>query len=193
MGVASVLSQKGLGEGWLATSWLQGSRPNPALKSQLDLLHTVLSLGLLKPCLDTQDREIWRGIDRALMEGGDLSLPEFSWEAPLPDLQLWVAQGLADKFDADIERYQRSLLFRKVHLTMGGLLPGLLLMWLKPSIIRLLTGLSAWRNQQEPQREDFYWALERAETCLVAHTFDTVPIYQRGARQLVAVSASFSL
>jgi Fe-S-cluster containining protein len=156
-------------------------------RSQLSLIKMILTMGLLKPCLFTTDREVWRKIDEAVLGDADLDLPDFNWKAPLQDLELWVNDGVGNQFDGEILRFQKSLFFRKAHLTMGGLLPGLILVWVKPTIIRLLTGLYAWKNERQPGLEDFRWALERAETRLVAHTFDTVPVYQRAAWQAVAV------
>lgn len=199
-GLGALLSRHGrpagvhtLAEGELASSWALGRAAGDQVRSQLRLISMVLSMGLLKPCLDTKDRAIWQNIDEAMLGGADLVLPEFGWSAPLADLELWVNQGVGSHFDSAILRYQRSLLFRKVHLTMGGLLPGLILTWLKPPILRLLTGLRAWKEQEEPHLRHFHWALERAETCLVAHTFDTVQVYQQGGWQAIAVSSAFSL
>jgi len=179
--------------GLLASSWARARSTSADSRSQLHFLRTILSMGLLKPCLFTQDREVWKKIDEALLGSADLELPDFGWSAPLSDLELWVNTGVGQKFDPQIERYQQSLVFRKANLTMGGLLPGLLLLWLKPVVVRLLTGLYAWKEQHEPEQGDFLWALERVETCLVGHTFDTIPVYRQGAWQAVAVSPSFAL
>lgn len=160
--------------------------------STLRALRSLLLMGLLKPCLSLRASESWASIDRAMLEGSDLQLPEFGWEGPLADLDLWVNGGVFGRFEGEIERYSRSLRFRKSHLTMGGLLPGLMLLWMLPGVIRLLTGLFAWKQQREPVLEDFRAALERAETRLVAHTFDTVPIFQNFARHCVAVARASS-
>lgn len=189
-GLANALGELGqpeenllLADGFLDQAWRRQAK-----NSQLQLIQTILSMGLLKPCLPSKDREIWRNIDQAMLENSaTLELPDFNWSAPLSELDLWVNSGVGRKFDAHIERYQKSLLFRKAHLTMGGLLPGLMLLWVKPSILRLLTGLHAWKEQNEPEQKDFLWAVERAETCLVGHTFDTVPVYQQAAWQAVAL------
>ncbi|MBT9583623.1 YkgJ family cysteine cluster protein [bacterium] len=169
--------------GLLASTWTRSTQAGP----QLQLLQMILTMGLLKPCLYSQDREVWRKIDEAVLGSGDLDLPDFNWNAPLSELELWVNTGVGNRFDPLIERYQHSLLFRKAHLTMGGLLPGLVMLWVIPGILRLLTGLYAWKEQREPELTDFLWALERAETCLVGHTFDTVPVYRQGAWQAIAV------
>ena len=170
--------------GLLASSWTR----SPIASPQLQLIQMILTMGLLKPCLFSQDREVWRKIDEAVLGSGELDLPDFNWNAPLSELELWVNTGVGNRFDPLIERYQNSLLFRKAHLTMGGLLPGLVMLWVIPGIVRLLTGLYAWKEQHEPELADFLWALERAETCLVGHTFDTVPVYRQGAWQAIAVS-----
>ena len=200
-GLASALSSLGqpeeesvmLPEGLLASSWGRARGVADNVRSQLRLIQMILSMGLLKPCLFTQDREVWRKIDEAVLGSAELELPDFGWSAPLSDLEMWVNTGVGNRFDPLIERYQNSLLFRKAHLTMGGLLPGLMLLWVKPAILRMLTGLYAWKEQHEPELSDFLWALERAETCLVGHTFDTIPVYRQAAWQAVAVSASFDL
>jgi Fe-S-cluster containining protein len=177
-----------LPEGLLASAWTRAQSVSSEVRSQLRLIRMILTMGLLKPCLFTQDREIWRKIDEAVLGSGDLDLPDFGWSAPLSELEMWVNTGVGNRFDPLVERYQKSLIFRKAHLTMGGLLPGLMLLWVMPAILRLLTGLYAWKQQHEPELSDFLWALERAETCLVGHTFDTVPVYRQGAWQSVAVS-----
>lgn len=183
-----------LAEGSLAHSWVKARELKGQVRTQLRFLHSVLTMGLLKPCLPTSDRDVWRKIDEALFGESDLELADFNWAGPLADLELWINQSIGTRFDTKIERFQRSLFFRKAHLTMGGLLPGLWLLWLMPSILRLLTGLQAWKHEREALPEDFLWALERVETRLVGHTFDTVPVFQQFARQTLAVSAtSFAL
>jgi Fe-S-cluster containining protein len=201
LGLANALSSLGqpeqdsvlLDEGMLAASWGRAKLVPAAARSQLQLIKTILSMGLLKPCLPSQDREVWQKIDSAVLGDSDLELPDFNWQAPLADLDLWINEGVGHRFDSQIKRFQSSLLFRKAHLTMGGLLPGLMLVWIMPTIIRLLTGLHAWKEQNEPNLNDFLWALETAETHLVGHTFDTVPVYQRAAWQAVAISRSYQL
>lgn len=196
-GLARMLSTQERGEGQqvlpygaLRQSWRLSAEVPPEARQQLRHVRNILAMGLLKPCLFTTDREVWRSIDQAVLGDGNLILPDFNWNAPLEDLELWVNGGVGTKFDGEILRYQKSLLFRKSHLTMGGLLPGLILTWVNPLTIRLLTGLFAWKNEREPGLEDFRWALERAETRLVAHTFDTVPVYQRAGWQAVALCGS---
>lgn len=200
-GLGSVLSSQFqpeedtvLGEGLLAHSWVKARELSGEVRSRLQFLHSVLTMGLLKPCLPGQNREEWRKIDEALFGEVDLELADFNWSGPLADLELWVNQSIGNRFDAGIDRYQSSLFFRKAHLTMGGLLPGLWLLWSKPAILRLLTGLQAWKHEREAIQEDFLWALERVETRLVGHTFDTVQVYQQFARQTLAICAtSFAL
>lgn len=201
LGLANALSSLGqpdqesvlLEEGFLASSWGRAKLVTPEARSQLQLIKTILSMGLLKPCLPSQDREVWKKIDEAVLGGSDLEIPEFGWHAPLSELDLWINEGVGHRFDAQIKRFQSSLLFRKSHLTMGGLLPGLLQVWMMPTIIRLLTGLHAWKEQNEPSLNNFLWGLEVAETHLVGHTFDTVPVYQRAAWNVVAITRSYSL
>lgn len=201
LGLANALSSLGqpqqnsmlLEEGFLASSWGRAKLVSAEARSQLQLIKTILSMGLLKPCLPSQDREVWKLIDQAVLGGSDLEIPEFGWHAPLSELDLWINEGVGHRFDAQIKRFQSSLLFRKSHLTMGGLLPGLLQVWMMPTIIRLLTGLHAWKEQNEPGLSNFLWGLEVAETHLVGHTFDTVPIYQRAAWNVVAITRSYSL
>lgn len=168
----------------LKTAWQRAPQVD---RSQLRLIQSFLSMGLLKPCLPGKDKDHWRNIDQAMLEPNTiLELPDFDWSAPLSELDLWVTTGVGNKFNPQIERYQKSLVFRKAHLTMGGLLPGLMLLWVKPLVLRMLTGLCAWKQQQEPDLTNFLWALERTETCLVGHTFDTVPVYRQAALQAVA-------
>lgn len=201
LGLANTLASLGqpeaesvlLEEGTLASSWGRAKLVPAAARSQLQLIKTILSMGLLKPCLPSQDREVWKKIDAAVLGDADLEIPDFNWQAPLSELDLWINEGVGHRFDAHIKRFQSSLLFRKSHLTMGGLLPGLMLVWIMPTIVRLLTGLHAWKEQNEPALNNFLWGLEVAETHLVGHTFDTVQVYQRAAWQAVSISRSYQL
>ncbi|MBN9419951.1 MAG: YkgJ family cysteine cluster protein [Candidatus Eremiobacteraeota bacterium] len=201
LGLANAISSLGqpdqesvlLEEGLLASSWGRAKLVPAAARSQLQLIKTILSMGLLKPCLPSQDREVWQKIDAAVLGDADLEIPDFNWHAPLSELDLWINEGVGHRFDAQIKRFQSSLLFRKAHLTMGGLLPGLMLVWIMPTVIRLLTGLHAWMEQNEPGLNNFLWGLETAETHLVGHTFDTVPVYQRAAWQAVSISRAYQL
>ncbi|MFN8606553.1 MAG: hypothetical protein U0931_03410 [Vulcanimicrobiota bacterium] len=201
LGLANALSGLGqpeqdtvlLDEGFLAASWGRARLVPQEARNNLQLIKTILSMGLLKPCLPSQDREVWKKIDAAVLGDAELEIPDFNWRAPLNDLNLWLNEGVGHRFDGQIKRFQGSLLFRKAHLTMGGLLPGLILVWIMPSIIRLLTGLHAWKEQVEATQSNFLWALETAETHLVGHTFDTVQVYQRAAWQSVAISRSYPL
>lgn len=160
----------------------------PSLTSQLPLLSQIMTMSLLKPCLNDHDRELWQRIDQAFLGGAELEIPEYGWKAPVADLDLFIREGVGSRFDDDIDDYRRAIWFRKGHLLAGNLLAGLLLLWSLPGILRLLTALEAWRNQSEPGAEDFSRALDTVEMSLVAHSQNGELLVQKMSHHLLAMA-----
>lgn len=119
---------------------------------------TAWMLGaLLKPCLSQHDAALWADVDRALLEGGPMHLPEFDYQGSAAQLIEWASTPLTD--EADLCRYRDSLWFRKQHLLSGGLFPWIMLLWTVGPLYRALTRLG-----------DSHSALERMEMNLVNHS-----------------------
>lgn len=178
----------------LSSSFLGITWDDPAIVSSplvpvLPAFKENLVMGLLKPCLPSQDRAMWQRLDAALSAGEPLDLPDFNWQGPLSDLHVWVEQGVALKFEGELSRYRDSLLFRKEYLIQGGVLPGLIMLWLVPHLVRLLTGLQAFKNEREPELQDYHWAVGRVETRVVGHTTDAAQIFIRAAQLMMSMTA----
>lgn len=107
---------------------------------------------LLKPCLD-HDPELWSQLDRALSDGGVVKIPQFGYAGSGAELLEWA--GLPLEQEGELERYRRSLWFRRQHLRCPEPLAGLLLNWAPTPLYRVLARLA---NGHE--------ALERIEMTL---------------------------
>lgn len=153
----------------------------------LPLIAQVMPMSLLKPCLYDTDRELWQRIDLGFMGQIPLEIPEFNWNGPVEDLDLFMNKGVNTQFDQEIENYRQALWFRKAHLLTGSLLSGVVLLWAIPGILKLLTALHAWKNQREPQKEDFYSALDDVEMSLVAHSANGALVAQQMSHHLMTM------
>lgn len=182
----------------LAMAVARGAEPVAALEMEagaslqeaLWLVQTVLTLGLLKPCLYDNDRELWRRIDAGFLGETELEIPEFRWKAPVEELNQWVQAGVAGRFDGELDRYRAALWYRKAHLTVAGLLPGLLMLWSARPLLELLCGLFAWKRQSQPEIVDYWAALDLVETSLVAHSGNGALVYRPMAHHLVLSAGS---
>jgi Fe-S-cluster containining protein len=163
-------------------------QPLPGLASQLPLLSQIMTMSLLKPCLNDHDRELWQRIDQAFLNGAELEIPEYAWKAPVAELDLFISQGVGSRFDEKIDDYRRAIWFRKGHLLAGNLVAGLLLLWSLPGILRLLTALEAWKNEREPSGDDFSQALDTVEMSLVAHSQNGELLVQKMSHHLLAMA-----
>lgn len=101
---------------------------------------------LLKPCLD-HDEQLWQDIDRALSEGGELNIPQFGYLGSGEELLEWSGSVLLA--EAELERYRRSLWFRRQHLRCPEPLAGLLLNWAPAPLYRVLARLTSGEEALE--------------------------------------------
>ncbi|MBX3168304.1 MAG: YkgJ family cysteine cluster protein [Candidatus Eremiobacteraeota bacterium] len=163
-------------------------QPYQGLSQQLPLLSQIMTMSLLKPCLNDHNRELWQRIDQAFLGEGELEIPEYAWKAPVADLDLLIRAGVGSRFDDGIDKYRRAIWFRKGHLLAGNLVAGLLLLWSLPGILRLLTALEAWKNGREPAAEDFSQALDTVEMSLVAHSQNGELLVQKMSHHLLAMA-----
>ena len=95
---------------------------------------------LLKPCLD-HDEGLWQELDRALSDGGAVNIPQFGYLGSGDELLEWSGKPLPD--EAALERYRRSLWFRRQHLRCEEPLAGLLLNWAPAPLYRILARLTS--------------------------------------------------
>ncbi|MFN8606552.1 MAG: YkgJ family cysteine cluster protein [Vulcanimicrobiota bacterium] len=168
---------------------LQGPwQARPELSSQMGLFSQIMTMSLLKPCLNDHSRHLWQRIDQAFLGEGDLEIPEYGWKAPVAELDLLIRQGVGASFDQAIDLYRRAIWFRKGHLLVGNLLAGLLLLWSLPGILRLLTALEGWKHQRQPGPEDFSQALDTVEMSLVAHSQNGELLLQKMSHHLLAMA-----
>lgn len=98
---------------------------------------------LLKPCLE-HDQQLWEAVDRALEGGGEVNIPQFGYAGSGAELLEWA--GLPLREEAELERYRRSLWFRRQHLLCDNPLAGLLLNWAPVPLYRVLTRLADARE-----------------------------------------------
>lgn len=137
------LAQARAGLGWAELNPAQGEGEDMSWPRRL-----VLG-ALLKPCLN-HDGELWREIDRALGDGEGVKIPQFGYAGSGAELLEWAGSPLAE--ESQLERYRRSLWFRRQHLRCSEPLAGLLLNWSPAPLYRVLARLTS--------REE---ALERIE------------------------------
>lgn len=163
-------------------------RPQERLSQQMGLLSQLMTMSLLKPCLNDHSRELWQRIDQAFLGEGALEVPEYGWRAPISELDLLISQGVGTQFDQAIDQYRRAIWFRKGHLLAGNLVAGLLLLWSLPGILRLLTALEGWKNQREPSADDFSQALDTVEMSLVSHSQNGELLVEKMSHHLLAMA-----
>lgn len=127
------LVQARRGQGW--------DQLNPAAGDleDMSLARRLVVGALLKPCLE-HDPELWADLDAALAEGGDLRIPQFDYLGSGAELLSWAGQPLQDELM--LERYRRSLWFRRQHLRCATPFEGLLLNWSAAPLYRVLARLN---------------------------------------------------
>jgi hypothetical protein len=101
---------------------------------------------LLKPCLDHEE-SLWLELDRALTDGGEVRVPQFGYIGSGAELLAWSGLPLND--EAELERYRRSVWFRRQHLRCEQPLAGLLLNWSAAPLYRVLARLSTGEEALE--------------------------------------------
>lgn len=126
------LCQARRGLGWAALNPFQGEVEDMSLARRL-----VLG-ALLKPCLD-HDELLWQSLDQALSQGCEVKIPQFGYQGSGHELLQWAATPCSQ--EAELERYRRSLWFRRQHLRLGDPLAGLLLNWSAAPLYRVLARL----------------------------------------------------
>ena len=94
---------------------------------------------LLKPCLD-HDQRLWEELDRALEDGGEVKIPQFDYCGSGAQLLEWC--GTPFEEESELERYRRSLWFRRQHLLCDNALAGLLVNWAPVPLYRVLARLT---------------------------------------------------
>ena len=119
---------------------------------------------LLKPCLAQHQSQLWQAVDQALLESGPLELPEFGYRGSAQEVLDWARTPLDD--ESDLERYRRSLWFRKQHLLCHSLFPGMLMLWTVGPLYRVL---ARWCGS--------HGALEKMELNLLGHSYVAQQIY----------------
>lgn len=166
--LAEVLSQLEAGH-VLSEPWWQ-TEPSPERLQRWDTLRQALLPGLLKPCLSAQNRDLWRRIDVGFLGLGDLDLPEWGWTGDLTSWEAWLAVDVRPVAQPEANRIRNSFRFRKTHLTSGGLLAGLLLLWSLEPLYSCLVGLHAWRAGRSAQPPDLWAAQDTLETGIGVHS-----------------------
>lgn len=113
----------------------------------------------------TLERDKWDEVEAALYDGAAFDLPHYQWKGTLSDL----TGPEEDRFDADIDRYLRHLIWRKALVVHPRLLASLLQLTMLPRFLKAHTRLLAHKRGHEVCDQDYWDALEEAETYLVTH------------------------
>ena len=136
----------------------------------------ILLSALLKPCLRGRDRQQWQQFDQAMLNGQSVQLDEFGYRGSSEQLLEWAGSPSAS---SDLERYRRSLWFRKQHLRCGGILSGFLMLWSLGPLYGVLSQLGGSLD-----------ALERIELNLLGHNSVAEQIYPLLAEFWLSQSAT---
>jgi Fe-S-cluster containining protein len=115
--------------------------------------------------LFTLDKSLWPEVEAALDQGTPFSLPHFQWRGTFAELE----KKVDSRFDSRIERYLEHLIWRKALVVHPGLLPSLCQLQMLPAFLKAYAGLLAHVREHEVDDQDYYDALENAETYLVTH------------------------
>ncbi|MBS2035054.1 hypothetical protein JST97_08695 [bacterium] len=113
--------------------------PGSGELEDMGLARRLVIGALLKPCLD-HEPHLWQELDEALEQGGDLKIPQFNYIGSGAELLHWAACPLEQ--ESLLERYRRSLWFRRQHLRCDRPLAGLLLNWSAAPLFRVLARLT---------------------------------------------------
>lgn len=140
---------------------------HPALPSG-SAVRQLRSLGDLQLCdyfKFSLARDKWEEVEAALYDGVAFELPHYQWRGTLVELN-----GLADdRFDGEIDRYLRHLVWRKALVVHPPLLPSFLQLTMLPQFLKVHAGLLAHKRGHALCDQDYWDALEEAETYLVTH------------------------
>ncbi|MFN8611069.1 MAG: hypothetical protein U0931_26235 [Vulcanimicrobiota bacterium] len=104
----------------------------------MELPRRLVVGALLKPCLE-HDLELWQALDQALADGGEVKIPQFGYSGSGAELLQW--SGVPLQNEQLLERYRRSLWFRRQHLRCEGPLQGFLFNWSAAPLYRVLARL----------------------------------------------------
>lgn len=112
-----------------------------------------------------------RALTEALLSGGRIRLPRYSWEGPAGDIAAFAATTPRPEWlDGEVARYLKALLFVKFPAMNRPLLDNLSLLYLLPPLLRwYATAAALARGAPAVETEDFHRALEVAERELVTH------------------------
>lgn len=111
------------------------------------------------------ERSAWDEVEAGLYDGTAFALPHYNWRGTLTELN-----ALADdRFDGDIDRYLSHLVWRKGLIVHPPLLPSLLQFTMLPQFLKVHAGLLAHKRGHAVCDQDYWDALEEAETYLVTH------------------------
>ncbi len=146
----------------LPEMWAHPAMPPGSAVRQLQSLGDRQLLDYFKFSLE---RDRWDEVEAALYEGTAFALPHYHWRGTLAELN-----ALADqRFDADIDRYLRHLVWRKALVVIPTLLPSLLQLTMLPQFLKVHAGLLAHKRNHPVCDQDYWDALEETETYLVTH------------------------
>ena len=111
------------------------------------------------------ERDQWDQVEAALYDGTPFALPHYQWHGTVADLN-----GLVDdRFDPEIDRYLGHLVWRKALVVHPPLLPSLLQLTMLPQFLKVHAALLAHKRGHSVCDQDYWDALEEAETYLVTH------------------------
>ena len=111
------------------------------------------------------EKSLWPEVENGLSQGTPFSLPHFNWRGTFCELEKLVD----DRFNSKIERYLEHLVWRKALVVHPLLLPSLCQLQMLPTFLKVQAGLLAHLRNHEVTEQDYYDALENAETYLVTH------------------------
>lgn len=147
----------------LVEMWEHPAIPGGSSVRQLGWLANLQLCDYFKFSLE---RPLWDAVEAGLYSGTPFELPHFQWKGTLDDLGRMAA---SPRFDADIERYLRHLIWRKALVVHPPLLASLLQLQMLPLFLKVHAGLLAHSRGRAVTEQDYYDALENAETYLVTH------------------------
>ena len=111
------------------------------------------------------DKSLWPQLETGFSQGAAFSLPQFGWSGSFADLE----SRLSDRFDEEIERYLKHLVWRKALVVHPRLLASFCQFQMLPYFLKVQAALLAHQRGHEIEHQDYYDALENAETYLVTH------------------------
>ena len=159
----------------LGEVWQRASKVSPA---HLELISMLQICDYFK---FSMERELWDQVEAGVLDGQYFALPEFDWSGTTQQLR----QLCDGRFDEQIGRYLEHLVFRQALVVHPPLLASLMQLAVLPDFLRIRTGLLAHRAGREITQEDYFEALQEAETYLVTHGRSRRIIHQLAADELI--------